>query len=129
MKKAKYPVERIIQMISEAELPGSSIAEVCRKYSVSRSAFDRWKQKYKGMSSNEAKRLKVIEDENMRLKRILAEKELELQVLRDIVKKTSDHPRKESDCSSNDSAWHYSKKNRRASRMSGQHTVLPIRQG
>jgi putative transposase len=87
MKRSKYPVERIIQMISESELPGSSIAEVCRKYSVSRSAFDRWKQKYKGMSSNEAKRLKVIEDENMRLKRILAEKELELQVLRDIVKK------------------------------------------
>jgi len=87
MRKTKYPVERIIQMISESELPGGSIAEVCRKYSVSRSAFDRWKQKYKGMSSNEAKRLKVIEDENMRLKRILAEKELELQVLRDIVKK------------------------------------------
>ena len=74
-------------MLSEAELPGRSIAEVCRKYSVSRSAFDKWKQKFKGMSSNEAKRLKVLEDENMRLKRILADKELEIQVLQDIVKK------------------------------------------
>jgi putative transposase len=63
------------------------------------------------MSSNEAKRLKVIEDENMRLKRILAEKELELQVLSDIVKKTSDHPRKESDRSSNDPARHYRQTN------------------
>lgn len=87
MKHTKYPVERIIQILSEAELPGSSIAEVCRKYSVSRSTFDKWKQKFKGMSSNEAKRLKVLEDENMRLKRLLAEKELEIQVLRDIVKK------------------------------------------
>lgn len=87
MKQTKYPVERIIQILSEAELPGNSIAEVCRKYSVSRSAFDKWKQKFKGMSSNDAKRLKVLEDENMRLKRILAEKELEIQVLRDIVKK------------------------------------------
>ena len=65
MKQTKYPVERIIQILSEAELPGSSIAEVCRKYSVSRSAFDKWKQKFKGMSSNDAKRLKVLEDENM----------------------------------------------------------------
>lgn len=87
MKQAKYPVERIIQILSEAELPGSSIASVCRKHSVSRSSFDKWKQKFKGMSSNEAKRLKVLEDENMRLKRILAEKELEIQILRDIVKK------------------------------------------
>lgn len=87
MKKTKYPVEKIIQLLSEAELPGSSIAEVCRKYSISRSTFDKWKQKFKGLSSDEAKRLKVLEDENMRLKRLLAEKELELQVLRDIVKK------------------------------------------
>jgi putative transposase len=87
MKQTKYPVERIMQILSEAELPGSSIAEVCRKYSVSRSSFEKWKQKFKGMSSNEAKRLKVLEDENLRLKRILAEKELEIQVLRDIVKK------------------------------------------
>jgi putative transposase len=87
MRPIKYPVERIIQILSEAELPGSSIAEVCRKYSISRSTFEKWKQKFKGMSSNEAKRLKVLEDENLRLKRILAEKELEIQVLRDIVKK------------------------------------------
>lgn len=92
MKKTKYPVEKIIQLLSEAELPGSSIAEVCRKYSISRSTFDKWKQKFKGLSSDEAKRLKVLEDENMRLKRLLAEKELELQVLRDIVKKTFDNP-------------------------------------
>ncbi|MDI1472306.1 MAG: transposase [Thermodesulfovibrio sp.] len=66
------------------------MAGVCRKYSISRSAFDKWRQKFKGMSSSEAKRLKVLEDENLRLKRLLAEKELEIQVLRDIVKKTFD---------------------------------------
>ncbi len=87
MKQTKFPVEKIIQILSEAELPGNSIAEVCRKYSISRSTFDKWRQKFKGMSSNEAKRLKVLEEENLRLKRILAEKELEIQVLRDIVKK------------------------------------------
>ncbi len=65
-------------------IPGNSIAEVCRKYSISRSIFDKWRQKFKGMSSNEAKRLKVLEEEK---KEFLLKKELEIQVLRDIVKK------------------------------------------
>ncbi len=84
MKGTKYPVERIIQILSEASLPGNSITAVCRKYSISRSTFDKWKAKFKGMSTNDAKRLKSLEDENMRLKRILAEKELEIQVLTDM---------------------------------------------
>ncbi len=70
MKQTKYPVERIIQILSLAELPGNSIAEVCRKYSVSRSTFKKWRQKFKGMTSLEAKRLKVLEDENLRLKNL-----------------------------------------------------------
>ncbi len=87
MKKTKYPIDKIIQILAEAKLPNSSIADVCRKYSISRSTFDKWRKKYKGFSSSEAKRLKALEDENLRLKRLLAEKELEIQVLRDIVKK------------------------------------------
>jgi putative transposase len=89
MKQTKFPIEKIIQIISEAELPGGSTAEVCRRYGISRGTFDRWRRKYKGFSEDEAKRLKVLEDENMRLKRLIAEKELELQVLKDIVKKNS----------------------------------------
>jgi len=87
MKPTKYPPDKIIQILAEAELPGSSIAKVCRKYSIARSTFDRWKQKYKGLSSSEAKKLKILEDENLRLKRLLAEKELEIQVLNEIIKK------------------------------------------
>lgn len=87
MKQEKYPVEKIIQILSEAELPGGSIAEVCRKYGICRGTFERWRKKYRGFSGDEARKLKVLEDENMRLKRLLAEKELELQVLKDIVKK------------------------------------------
>lgn len=87
MKPTKYSVVKIIQILAEANLSGSSVTEICRKYSIGRSTFEKWKQKFKGLSSNEAKRLKVLEDENLRLKRILAEKELEIQVLNDIVKK------------------------------------------
>jgi putative transposase len=87
MKKPKYPVDKIIQILAEAELPTNSIADVCRKYNIARSTFDKWRKQYKGFSSNEAQRLKILENENLRLKKLLAEKELEIQVLSDIVKK------------------------------------------
>ena len=87
MKKTKYPINKIIQILAEAELPNTSIADVCRKYSIARSTFDKWRRKFKGFSSSEAKKLKILEEENARLKRLLAEKELEIQVLSDIVKK------------------------------------------
>lgn len=85
--KSKYPVSKIIQILGEGSLPGNSAAAVCRKYGIAQNTFYRWKQKYGGMSCEEAKRLKVIEDENKRLKKILAEKELEVQLLRDVIKK------------------------------------------
>lgn len=85
----KYPVEKIVQILAEATLPGSSISAVCRKYSISSSTFYKWKSHYGGMSADEARRLKALEEENRMLKQILADKELELQVLRDFVKKNS----------------------------------------
>jgi putative transposase len=86
---SRYTIDKIIQILAEAQMPGNSISAVCRKYSVSSSAFYKWKEKYGGMNASEAKRNKVLEDENLRLKRILADKELELQVLQDFVKKNS----------------------------------------
>ncbi len=87
MKPNKFTVEQIIKILAEADLPGSSVSTVARKYGVNPNTIYRWRQKYKGMSASEAKRLKVLEEENARLKRILAEKELELQALTDIIKK------------------------------------------
>lgn len=87
MRKGKYPVHKIIQILAEASLPGNSVASVCRKYNISDATFYKWKTKYGGLNSSEAKRLKVLEDENNMLKKLLAEKELENQVLREVVKK------------------------------------------
>jgi putative transposase len=85
----QYPIDKIITILAEAQLPGNSVAATCRKYSLSDSTFYKWKKKYGGMNADEARRLKVIEDENNRLKHILADKELEIQLLRDIVKKNT----------------------------------------
>lgn len=84
---SKYPVEKIIQILAEVGLPGSSISSICRKYGINHNTYYRWKKKYQGFNSSEAKRLKALEEENLRLKRLLGEKELEIQVLRDVVKK------------------------------------------
>ncbi|MEM5777962.1 MAG: transposase, partial [Candidatus Aenigmatarchaeota archaeon] len=78
-KKMSYPIDKVIQILAEASLPGNTIASVCRKYNISDQTFYKWKSKYGGLNSSEAKRLKVLEEENNRLKKILAEKELEIQ--------------------------------------------------
>jgi putative transposase len=87
MRKTKFTVDQIIRILAESELPNNSISSVARKYGISQNTLYRWRQKYKGLSSSEAKRLKALEEENIRLKRLLAEKELEIQALTEIVKK------------------------------------------
>lgn len=56
MKPSKYLIETIMKIHSEVDQPGSSISGVCRKYFISRSTFDNWKEKYKGLTLEEAKR-------------------------------------------------------------------------
>jgi putative transposase len=87
MRKSRFKIETIIQILGEAQIPGVTIAEICRKYGVSRSTFDNWKRKYQGMSAEEAKRIKQLESENAMLKRLLAEKEMDLALAKDLLKK------------------------------------------
>ena len=87
MPRKKFTIDQIIRIIAESELPGNSNASVARKYGIAEQTLYRWKKKYKGLSKTEAQRLKVLEDENRRLKRLLAEKELEIQTLTEVIKK------------------------------------------
>lgn len=87
MKSGRFTVDQIIRILAEAELSSASIASTARKYGISENTIYRWRQKYKGFSSSEVRRLKLLEEENSRLKRILAEKELEIQALSEIIKK------------------------------------------
>ena len=87
MPKKRFTIDQIIKILAEAELPGNSVAQTARRYGISEQTIYRWRAKYKGLSSSEAKRLKQLEDENRRLKRLLAEKELEIQTLTEIIKR------------------------------------------
>ena len=84
MKKIKWSVEKIISILKENEA-GVGASELCRKYGMSDATFYNWRKKYGGMSVSDARRLKELESENARLKRIVANKELEIDALKDVL--------------------------------------------
>ena len=83
MKKSRYTDEQIIGMIKEQEA-GSPTAEVCRKYGISSASFYKYKAKFGGLDVSDARKLKALEDENAKLKKLLAEQMLDNAVLKDI---------------------------------------------
>lgn len=86
MKKNKWSVEKIISILKENEV-GVAVSELCRKHGMSDATFYNWRKKYGGMSISDARRLKELELENSRLKRIVANKELEIDALKDVLSK------------------------------------------
>jgi len=86
MKKQRFTEEQIIGVLREQEA-GTKAAELCRKHGISEATFYNWKAKYGGIEVSEAKRLKTLEDENAKLKKLLAEQMLDVAALREIPSK------------------------------------------
>ncbi|EJC73866.1 Transposase [Rhizobium leguminosarum bv. trifolii WSM2012] len=86
MKKQRFTEEQIIAVLKEQEA-GAKAADLCRKHGISEATFYNWKAKYGGMEVSEAKRLKALEDENARLKKLLAEQMLDAAALRELLSK------------------------------------------
>lgn len=86
MKRNRFSEEQVIAILKEHEA-GIAVAELCRKHGVSDASIYKWKAKYGGMDVSEAKRLRSLEDENTRLKRLLADAMLDNAALKDLLGK------------------------------------------
>jgi len=86
MKARRYTEERIIAVLREGEA-GARVGDLCRKYGMSDATYYNWKAKYSGLTVSDLKRLKVLEDENRRLKQIVGEQVLDIKALKELLSK------------------------------------------
>lgn len=87
MQKKRFGEEQIIAILREAEKGERPIGDVCRSHGIAENTFYRWRQKYGGLQVSEVRRLRDLEQENTRLKRLLAERCLEIDAIKDVLAK------------------------------------------
>ena len=83
MKNSRFSEEQIIEILKQSEA-GAKTSDLCRQHGISAATFYNWRSKYGGMDVSEAKRLKQLEEENAKLKRIVAEQALDITMLKDL---------------------------------------------
>ncbi len=86
MKKSRYTEEQIVGILKESEA-GLSTPELCRKHGISQQTLYRWKAKYGGLEVSDAQRLRQLEDENRKLKQLVADLSLDKHILQDVLAK------------------------------------------
>lgn len=87
MKANQHTPEQIIKILEQAERGKQSVGAVCREHGIGEATFYRWRRAFGGMAVNEAQRLKELEKENTRLKRLLAERMLEVDAMKELLAK------------------------------------------
>jgi putative transposase len=92
MKRKRFPAEQIISILRHAEL-GMEVSDIVRQLGISEQTFYRWKKQYPGMQVEGVRELKILQDENARLKKLVAELSLDKAILQDVASKKWNGPR------------------------------------
>jgi putative transposase len=87
MRRKRFTEEQIVKVLKEAETGRLPIGELCRKVGISEFTFYRWRRKFQGLSISEARRLRELEKENSRLKHLLATRDLEIDAMKEVLRK------------------------------------------
>jgi putative transposase len=87
MKSGQFTDEQIVGILRQAEAGTKTVRDVCRENNITETTFHRWRNKFGGMSASEAAKTRELERENARLKRLLAERDLEVDVLKEFLAK------------------------------------------
>ena len=87
MKRKRFSEEQIVRILQEAERGEATVAELCKTHGVSEQSYYRWKKKYGGMEAADVRRLRELEKENARLKRLVAERDLEIDAMKEVLSK------------------------------------------
>jgi putative transposase len=87
MKQERFSEEKIVGILREAEKGAKPVAELCREHGIAEQTFYRWRRKYGGLNESDVQRLKALTAENARLKRLLAERDLEVDALKELLAK------------------------------------------
>ena len=87
MRKSRFKEEQIIRILRESEVGNQTVSQTARKHGVSEQTIFRWRKKFGGLEVSDAKRLRELERENQQLKKLVAERDLEIDILKDINRK------------------------------------------
>ena len=87
MKRKRFSEEQIVRILAEADRPGKTVADVCRQHGVSENTFYRWRKQFNGLSVADVRAMRQLAQENARLKKLLAERDLEIDALKEVLAK------------------------------------------